>query len=217
MDAWLERHRASIFVILVNIALWGMTVVFLRRPDPPPLEIITPAVTPGATVAAAAIPTAPPTETPRPLRVYVSGAIRTPDVYTLPPGSIIKDAIARAGGPLADADLARINLAQELQDQQQIYVPLQDEATPLPPVSGGPALSISAAAASSPTASVVNINTASPEELDTLPGVGPAIAQRIIDYRQTNGPFATIEQIMEVRGIGEATFAKLKDRITVAP
>lgn len=216
MDAWLERHRASLFVILVNLALWGMTVVFLRRPDPPPLEIITPAVTPGGAATAVASPAAPPTGTPRPLRVYVSGAIRTPDVYTLPPGSIIKDAIALAGGPLADADLARINLAQELQDQQQIYVPLQDEATPLPPVSGGPALSISAAASSS-TAGAVNINTASAEELDTLPGVGPAIAQRIIDYRQANGPFAAIEQIMEVRGIGEATFAKLRDRITVAP
>ncbi|MFQ5610512.1 MAG: helix-hairpin-helix domain-containing protein [Anaerolineae bacterium] len=225
MNRWLEQHRSSIFVTLLNVALLGIVVVFLRKPAPPPLEIITPEANPTATpIAETAQPTPgviAPTATPKPLRVYVSGAVATPDVYRLPPGSLIKDAIVLAGGALPEADLALINLAQELSDQQQIYVPRRDGQNPLPSVSGG--IKKASGATPVPPASapamgqLININTATLEELETLPRVGPVIAQRIIDYREEQGPFATVDEIMNVRGIGPVTFEGLKDSIVLGP
>ena len=158
------------------------------------------------------VPTATPTPspTPAPLRVHVAGAVRHPDVYTLPTGSIVNDAIDAAGGTLADANLSGINLARELEDQQQVYVPRQGE-TPIAP------LSPSGQREGDETGGRVNINTATLAELDTLPRVGPSTAQRIIDYREANGPFERIEDIQNVSGIGTATFEGLKDLITVGP
>jgi len=150
-------------------------------------------------------PTSPPTSTPGPIRVHVSGAVRQPDVYELPAGCIVKDAVGAAGGPTESADLDGVNLAVELRDQQQVYVPRQGEAAPMSPASAG------VDAASGP----VNINTATAAELETLPGIGPKTADTIVEYREANGPFETIEDIMDVPGIGEGTFEKIKDRITV--
>ena len=128
-------------------------------------------------------------------------------IYELPPGSIVEDAIEAAGGSTADADLGRINLALELQDHQQVYVPRQGEVNPPPSVSGG----------SGQSGGLIDINTASAAELEALPGIGPSTAQKIIAYREANGPFAAIEDIQNVPGIGPATFEGLKDRITVGP
>jgi competence protein ComEA len=152
-------------------------------------------------------PTLPPAPTPAPIRVHVSGAVRQPDVYELPAGSIVKDAVEAAGGPIDNADLDGVNLAVELRDQQQVYVPRQGETVPMSPalVGGG--------AVSGP----VNINTATAAELDTLPGIGPSTAQKIVDYREANGSFQTIEDIMDVPTIGEAKFEGIKDLITVGP
>jgi competence protein ComEA len=129
-------------------------------------------------------------------------------VYELPPGSLVRDAVQAAGGPGPKADLDRINLAQELVDQQQVYVPyLGDrtaEAVPAP--------------RPSPTAvAALNVNTASAAELEALPNIGPATAQRIVEYRETFGPFEAPEEILEVPGVGPATFAQIQDLITVAP
>jgi competence protein ComEA len=152
-------------------------------------------------------PTSPPTSTPGPIRVHVSGAVHQPDVYKLPAGCIVKDAVAAAGGPTESADLDGINLAVELNDQQQVYVPRQGEVAPMAPASAGEG------AASGP----VNINTAPAAELETLPGIGPKTAETIVEYREANGPFGTTEDIMDVPGIGEGTFEKIKDGITVGP
>lgn len=201
MSDLLQRYRVLV-VSLLAVAIAAGAVYFLaRRPQPAPITISTPIPSPTP------VPTDPPT--PAPLRVYVTGAVRRPDVYLLPPMSIVKDAVAAAGGPTADADLERINLALQLVDQQQIYVPRQGEDVPpvVAPANPGNA----PAAESGP----IDINTATLEELDTLPGVGPAIAQRIIDYRNENGPFGAIEEIMNVKGIGPATFEKFKDQIAV--
>lgn len=204
MGDWLEHNRGFVLVMLINLALVGGLFFWLRRPVSAPMEILPPDPTPS--------PIATPTSTPAPLRVYVTGAVLHPDVYRLAPGSIIKDAIEAAGGTTGDADLIRINLAQELRDQQQLYVPHVDEADAPPLVTGGePA----AAAGSSAPGGKINLNAATSEELDSLPGIGPAIAQRIIDYREANGPFKAIEEITLVSGIGDATYDKLKDRITV--
>ncbi len=153
-------------------------------------------------------PTAEPaTPTPATINVYVSGAVKRPDVYALPLNSIAKDAITAAGGATADADLDRINLAVRLADQMQVYVPRQGEAAP--PLQNG---LVPGAATEK-----ININTASVEELDQLPGIGPAMAKAIIDYRTKNGPFKRIEDVNAVKGIGDALFEKLKDQITVGP
>ncbi|UCC90054.1 MAG: helix-hairpin-helix domain-containing protein [Anaerolineales bacterium] len=133
-------------------------------------------------------------------------------MYWLRPGSIVKDAIGAAGGAADDADLVRINLAQELHDQERLYVPRVGESDAPPPVTGGePTPPIGELAPSHK----ININTATAAELDTLPGIGPAFAQRIIDYRDANGPFQSIEEIILVSGIGNATYDKIKDLITL--
>jgi competence protein ComEA len=111
-------------------------------------------------------------------------------------------------GTTSNADLSFINLARALQDGEQIYVPQVGEALSQP-------AQVTSMTNDTAPGSIININNGTLADLDTLPGIGPAIAQRIIDYRQANGPFMTIEQIMDVSGIGPATFDKIKDQITV--
>lgn len=216
--SWLDRNRNIVFVLLLFIAIGGAGVFYMSQPTAQAQVEIRPVATATATVA----PTVAPSPTPSPVRVYVTGAVANSDVYFLPAGSIIKDAIAAAGGFTAEADPERINQALELQDQQQIHVPRKNEVDAPPPVQGGPVvteLNSSQGGGSSRSAPVaggaININTATLEQLDSLPGVGPAIAQRIIDYRESMGGFKTVEEITQVSGIGEATLAKIKDLITV--
>ena len=163
------------------------------------------------------VSTPPPTLTPvptptlAPLRVYVSGAVYQPEVYRLPPGSIVQDAIQAAGGSLVSADLDAINLALGLRDQQQLYVPREGEACPPAPISGG------ADSSESASGTPININTTTAAGLEALPGIGPARAQDIVAYREANGPFERVEDIQDVAGIGPAIFEGLRDIITVGP
>ena len=219
-DTWLDQNRHFVFIGLLLVVIAGGAIFYFGRPTAEPIEIISaePSDTPEptATVTPAATPT------PGMVRVYITGAVAKSDVYFLPQGSIIKDAIEAAGGLNADADPERINQALELKDQQQIHVPHLDEANPPPPVQGGSENDSPPAGNDVPPESpaggmvgMVNLNTASLEQLDTLPGVGPAIAQRIIDYREKIGGFKSIEQITEVSGIGDATFDKIRDLISI--
>ncbi len=195
----MSRQRIAQVVFLSIFGIIGLVVIYviLKRPEPaaPPLVIT---LQPRPTAE-------PPTPTPATISVYVSGAVKQPDVYTLPLNAIVKDAIAAAGGATDEADLDRINLAAKLADQMQVYVPHQGESAQ-PPSDG-----------SAPAADKININTASAEELDKLPGIGPSLAKAIIDYRTKNGPFKQIEDINAVKGIGDALFDKIKDQITVGP
>jgi len=194
----LQRFRVPIMIALT--AVIGVAIYSVLRPAP---------AAPAITVTLRPTPTQAPAPTqPTTILVYVSGAVKKPDVYTLPVGSIVRDAMIAAGGPADEADLDRINLAAPLSDGIQIHFPSEGEAAAAP---GSPLTS------GVPASGPININTASPEELDMLSGIGPAIAGRIIDYRQTNGPFQSIEQIKDVKGIGDALFEKIKDHITVGP
>jgi competence protein ComEA len=202
---WLERNRGHIVVLLINLAVTGGLFFWLQRPVAAPLEIAPPQLTPAPVITPSGQPPSG-AATAAPLRVYVTGAVAHPDVYRLPPGSIVKDAIQAAGGASGEADLDRVNLAQELRDQQQVVVPRIGEANVPPAAESEP---------SGVPAGKVNINTAAVDELDTLPGIGAEMARRIVDYRAGNGPFKSIEDIQRVTGIGDATYQKLKDRITV--
>lgn len=141
------------------------------------------------------------------LQVHVTGAVAIPGVYNLDRGCRVTDALTAAGGALENALLASLNLAKPLFDGEQVHV-----AQALPassPIAENPF------ATSGLTTQLVNLNTATIAELQTLPGIGPAKAQAIIDYRQQNGAFARIEDITRVSGIGDKTFAKLKHLIVV--
>jgi competence protein ComEA len=194
MGRWLEQYRGVLFFLLIVLAIAGVIFLQILRPEPQSIILATPSP----------LPSPEATSTPSPLRVYVSGAVYYPDVYTLPPDSIVKDAIVAAGGPTEDADLDRINLALAVAAGQHIYVPhLEEENPPVQPPS-----------AQTDPEGLVNINTADQKALESLPGIGPVIAQRILDHRQAHGPFTQIEDIMDVSGIGPSTFEKIRDLIT---
>lgn len=145
--------------------------------------------------------------------VDVVGRVRRPGVVHLPQGSRVEQAVTAAGGARSDADLSRVNLARLLVDGEQIVVPRPGEpATPAEVVEGAPvgaAASVTAGAAGHPTGPV-DVNTATLAELDTLPGVGPVLAQRIVDWRTQNGRFTSVDELGEVSGIGDAVLARLR-------
>jgi competence protein ComEA len=150
-----------------------------------------------------------PAPTEKPVIVYITGAVPRPGVYALPKNARVQDAISAAGGFLAEAEKSQINLAALLEDGEKLDIPYVEGASP---VLGTPVPEVITA-----TTELVNINTASLAELDTLPGVGPTTAQRIIDYREQNGPFINTEDIINVQGIGTGTYERMKDQITVGP
>jgi competence protein ComEA len=142
-------------------------------------------------------PSPQPTETPAPLRVHMAGAVLEPGVYELPRDSRVIDGIEAAGGlhPEADADGVRV------------YIPFRGTSAPPEPTP------VSGASRFAGALGMVNINLATTAELETLPGIGPALATRIVAHRETHGPFAAPEEIIQVSGIGDAIYANIKDRI----
>jgi competence protein ComEA len=144
--------------------------------------------------------------------VHVAGAVRRPGVYRLSAGARVDDALRRAGGPRRRADLTAVNLAAKLEDGRQVLVPERGAApATAAPATAGSSPGASAAAPTQP----VNLNTATLEQLDTLDGVGPGIAKRILDYRQQHGGFKRIEELGEVPGIGAKRLATLTPLVSV--
>ena len=227
MDILEAQHRKIIIILVVVILAGGgywmlkhfHPSLFLGEPDlvvetetiPPPLT--SPAATPKSEIA-----------------VHVTGAVRSPGVYYLSTNARVHEAIEKAGGGTDQADVHSLNLAAKIRDGEQIDVPMirqipdvkQDSpsssaaqeytiptstdlsATPQPSVRG-----------STPSdASRININTATSQELQTLRGIGPAMARRIIEYRQTSGGFSTVDDLTNVKGIGEKTLEKIRANIT---
>jgi competence protein ComEA len=197
MNHWLERHTTLVLLFVGLLVAAGVGLFALKWQPVEPIAIEPPQ----------------PTQTPGPIRVYVDGAVAQPEVYTLAPNAIVRDALAAAGGPNADADITHINLAKPLEDGAQIHVPVVGEA--ITAVQPSVLSQSSETGAGDVPMSIININTASQAELEALPGIGPSIAGRIVEYRETQGPFASIEDIMNVSGIGPAIFNKIKDYITV--
>lgn len=160
------------------------------------------------------------------VKVHVLGAVVHPGVYDLPANSRVMDAMDRAGGAAPTANLAGLNLARIVTDGEQIRVPAEGE--PVPPAgqqaggagggtagTGGSTAAGSTGATGKSPGQLINLNTATVAELDTLPRIGPALAQRIIDARDAQGGFTSVDDLRRVPGIGDATFAQLKPLVTV--
>lgn len=144
--------------------------------------------------------------------VDMKGAVKHPGVYELKTGDRLLDAIEKAGGLEAEADNDQVNLAQKLEDEMVIYIPKKGEE---PPEFNQPVTINSESVEKTESESTININTATKEELMQLSGIGAVKAQNIINYREEQGSFKTIEELKEVSGIGERTFEQLKENIAV--
>jgi competence protein ComEA len=176
-------------------ALWGQSATGTGGPSAP-AGVAVPSDGESGTVAPARAAT---------VTVHVVGEVRRPGVYELPGGARARDAVEAAGGLLGDADQAAVNLARVVDDGEQIAVPRQGAA-------GADAGAGAGTAGASPAAKV-DLNTATAEQLDALPGVGPATAAKIVADRAANGPFRTVDDLMRVSGIGPAKFDALKDLV----
>lgn len=153
-------------------------------------------------------PTPAPQPTATPIVVYISGAVVHVDAYELPPDARVKDLILAAGGLAPDADAGRINLAARVQDEQHIHVPRVGEAV-------APAMEPAGGGTTGAASGQVNINTASAAELEDLPGIGQTLAGRIVTYRTAEGPFAAVDDLRKVPGIGASLLENLRPLITV--
>lgn len=152
------------------------------------------------------IPAATTSTTAAGLVVHAGGAVRSPGVYRLPPGSRVVDLLERAGGPALDLDLDRVNLAATLVDGQRQWFPRVGEA--MPPTAGG-----STSASSAP--SRIDLNHATVDQLDTLPGIGPTLASAIVADRERRGPFGSVEDLSRVKGLTRSRIDVIRDLVGV--
>jgi competence protein ComEA len=202
-------RRAAIGVGVAVLAAAVVTALWLlaQRPKAVPLSDTVPTIGGAASpVGSAVVPAVVRSTPPSDVVVDVAGKVRHPGLYQLPSGARVDDAVRRAGGPLAGVDLASLNLAARVVDGQQIVVGL-------PPGAGAGAAG-SGPAPGGATAPV-NLNAASLDELETLPGVGPVLAQHILDWRTAHGSFASVDQLNDVPGIGDVKFGALHELVTV--
>ena len=191
-------------VILVVVLVSGVRVAWAVRDSRP--EVI--ADPPVRSALEPATPTS--TEAAVPAVVHVAGQVVRPGIVRLAPDSRVVDAIEAAGGPLAEADLAAVNLARPIVDGEQVYVPKPGEAVP---AVAGAATGGGAASEGAP----IDLNAADTTALDGLPGVGPVLAERIIAWRTEHGRFTSVDELGEVSGIGEKLLGQIRDRVTVSP
>jgi competence protein ComEA len=214
----LSRAELAGLAVVVLVTLAGVGLWYTRS-LPKPIQVAeTPAVAAsapsqgppasGEPFAVGASASASVSAAPAELIVDVAGWVRRPGVYRFDPGARIVDAVERAGGARDGADLMVLNLAAPLTDGQQVLVPKKGQA--IASVGTG-----SSGAVGGTTGALVNINTADEPTLETLNGVGPVTAAAIIKYREENGPFATVDQLDAVSGIGPATLEELRDQVTV--
>ena len=144
----------------------------------------------------------------RGIYVHVAGAVRRPGLMRLPPGSRVAVALERAGGPSRRADLTAVNLAARLQDGQQIVVPARGAAA-----AAGSAAPLAGAGAATPAGGKVHLSSATVEQLDGVDGIGPTLAQRIVEYRDAHGGFRSLAELAQVEGIGEKRLATLREAL----
>ncbi|HEY1278620.1 MAG TPA: helix-hairpin-helix domain-containing protein [Acidimicrobiales bacterium] len=190
-------------VLLLAVTAWWL----LRSPAPPvertlPVARSTTTIVAGVTSSASVAATVAPSTTAVEVMVQAAGAVMAPGVYRLPLGARVQDVITAAGGPTGAANLQAVALASKVVDGQRIYVPALGEAAGAQPAPPGPAPPL-------------DLNQATLEQLEALPGVGPTTAQAIIDYRSRHGPLSSVDDLLDVRGIGPAKLDGFRDLVTV--
>jgi competence protein ComEA len=210
-----SAHVRVVGVVLTAAAVVTVWWVLAGRPSEHavPVTVETPAnaspgASPGPEGSGSAAPGGGGAEPAQPVVVDVAGKVRRPGIVELPPGSRVVDAIEAAGGVRGRPDTTSLNLARKLVDGEQVLVGVEAAAVPVAPAPGGVP-----GAAPAPGA-VVDLNTATLEQLDTLPGVGPVTAQAILSWREEHGSFASVDDLLDVKGIGEATLAELRDLVS---
>jgi competence protein ComEA len=205
---------AAVAAVLAAVGVWS------QRPRVEPVGAL-PAVSVAPTAGESgsgqpvATPAATPTAPPEPLVVSVAGKVVRPGLVRVPDGARVADVLEAAGGPLPGTDLSGLNLARRVGDGEQVAVgvPAAPDAAGTDPGAGaGPP---GGAAGADPAGGVVDLNAATLQQLDGLPGVGPVTAQRILDWRERNGRFAAVEQLREVEGIGERRFEQMRELVRV--
>ncbi len=228
-----RSHLIAYGAVLLAVVVLGVRALGDDSPTPPPAKITfgsqaagttEPGPDPRATaaqenpVAAAPVPTpagsvaAGGGQPAARVTVHVAGAVRRPGLYRLAAGSLVDDAITRAGGPTRRAELSAINLAARAEDGRQILVPARGSKGAPAPAAPAPA---SPGSPDGAQRGPVNLNTATLEELDTLDGVGPTTAQKILDHREANGGFRSVDELDQIPGIGEKRMAALREQVTV--
>lgn len=208
--------RRIVAGIVTAIAFLGVGW-FIMKPSPVPIDAFVPHVS--SVVSPTSV-----TMSPIRVKVHVAGAVNSPGVYQLSSSARVVDAIAAAGGALRTADLESINLAQTLTDTEQVYVPVKKVSRPrvtiaprLRPHRNSPTTVPQAGSGtgSTPASKLINLNTATATELDSLTGVGPSTAKAIIAYRTKKGSFSKVEDLLNVPGIGPAKLAAMRDEVSV--
>jgi competence protein ComEA len=189
----MKKYIDIIIGIFLGLLVAGGLFLTARAPAGKPVELL-------------------PSPTPEPIVIYITGAVKHAGVFKLPPESRLVDAVQVAGGFAEGADLNQINLASPISDGQQIVIPgLSTLPTPELTIGENGLLVTPTPFAGTP----ININTASAELLDTLPGIGPTTAQKIKDYRDQNGPFTRVEDLLKIPGIGPSTLEEIRGLVTV--
>ncbi len=229
---WGVTPRAALALLVVALLVAAGLVV--RAAVTTPEETVQPAIDPAAASVPAAGPSGeqpapagspppgglPPQQpdasaSPGPMAVHVVGAVVAPGVVEVAAGSRVADAVSAAGGLTAEADPAGVNLARPIGDGEQVVVPRPGETAPTPAAPAGGGGTGARTAAGGAVGGLVDLNAAGTTELDALPGIGPVLAQRIVDFREANGPFTSVEEIVEVPGIGDAVLASLTPLVRV--
>ena len=190
--------------LLIGLLAAGVILLIAQPRQGVPITLI-----PAPTATATGLPS--PTRTPEPILVQIGGAVQSPGVYSLASGARLEDLITSAGGITYAADLDRINTTVKLQDGDYYYLPIPGEAIPETASNAPGNLTTGNSGISYP----LDLNTATQEELESLPGIGPSKAADIIAYRDEHGPFATVEDLANVTGIGDATVESLRDYLIV--
>lgn len=214
-----DRLGTSVTALVVGgiaaVVVGGVALFAVVGPDAPAAELTIPYAS-TSTTAAPEPADAEAQDKPSELMVHAAGSVRHPGVYAMGSEARVSDLLAAAGGPLPDADLDRVNLAAPLADGSRVYVPAEGEEDLPPVVAGETAPSASGGGAGSgDPGQAVNLNTATESELERLPGVGPATAAAIVEHRERSGPFTSVDELIDVRGIGDAKLAALRDLVHV--
>ena len=186
---WWDVAFGVVVGVLTSTALVAALLLVLQSPSGATVRLVLP--------------------TPTSVVVHVAGAVARPGVYQLPPGSRVVDALEAAGGALPEAAVEALNLAQPLEDGQRIWVPARGQPSPTYVAAATPT------ATAMPAFPKLDLNTATAQELEALPGIGPVLARRIVEYRDRFGPFQKVEDLLAVRGIGPVLLEKIRPYVYV--